>query len=117
MAKNLRAKSGSGYVAQKVDLGTSGSSGDVTLVSEMPVYLLEDTDSGDEATCMIIGCHIVVDVSVTGANNAGNSAVAVGNAIYDDSGTLNKDATNGTFVGYALETVSSGGTSTIKVAM
>lgn len=117
MAKNTRRVSGTGFVGYNVDLGTSGSSGDITLVSEMPVYLLEDTDSGNEASCEIIGCMRVVSYSVTGANNAGNSAVAVGDALYDDSGTINKDATNGTKIGYALGTVSSGGTDTIDVAL
>lgn len=117
MAKNSRRVSGSGFVRYDLDLGGSASSGDVTSISEMPVYALEDTDSGNNATCEILGCMRVINATVAGADGAGNSAVAVGDALYDDSGTINKDASNGVKIGYALGTVSSGGTGAIDIAL
>lgn len=117
MAKNTRRVSGEGFVRYTLDVGASGSSGDVTLIGAMPVYLLEDTNASDEATCEIIGCMRVVNATAAGADGSGNSAIAVGDALYDDSGTINKDDANGVKIGYALGTVSSGGTGAIDIAL
>ena len=56
-------------------------------------------------------------MSVTGADGSGDAAVSVGAVIYDDSGTLNVDSTNGTEFGVALEAVASGATATINVRL
>jgi len=61
----------------------------------------------------------VVSVSVKGVDGGGNSAVAVGDKIYyvdADTPKLSKKNT-GAFFGYALGTVSSGGTGTINVLL
>jgi len=58
----------------------------------------------------------VYDLSVKGHDGSSNSAVAVGQCLYGNNSQayLDKD-TSKTFVGIALETVSSGSTSTIMV--
>lgn len=117
MAKNSRRVSGSGYVGYKLDFGGAKTSGSVELISVMPVYLVEDTDSGNDAVAEIIGCHRVISAAVTGADGVGNSAVAIGNRLYKDGTEINKDVTNGTFIGYALGVVSSGATTTIDIAL
>lgn len=57
-------------------------------------------------------------LSVKGENNAGNSAVAVGDILYYEAGQtppVNKDNVAGVRFGYALGTVGSGATATILV--
>lgn len=59
----------------------------------------------------------IFDLSVKGVNGSGNSAVAVGEKLYyvdADTPKISKKTT-GTFIGYALEAVSSGATDTINV--
>lgn len=116
MATNIK-RDRSSDVRVELTVGASKSAGAVEIISEMPVLLLEDSDSDNKATCVIPGCGITAELSVVGANNAGNSAVAVGDKIYNDSGTYNKDATNGVLIGFALGTVGSGATATIEVAL
>jgi hypothetical protein len=101
----------------ELTVGASQSAGEVIFLNDMPVFLLEDSDSDNKATVELIGVSLVVDLSVVGADGAGNSTVAVGDAIYKDGAEYNKDATNGTIIGYALETVTSGATATIMVAL
>lgn len=117
MAKNSRYVSGSGYVRRFLAVTASLASGAIDLISQMPVYALTAADSNNQATVEIIGCHRVVELTVAGANAGGNSAVAVGDRLYKDGADINKDATNGTFIGYALETVGSGSTGAIDVAL
>lgn len=93
----------------------SGSvSGDPVVVGSLPAVCLTDRDSDGNAECAIEG---VFDIAVTGANNAGNVAVAVGDKLYKDGTEINKDSTNGTEFGIALEAVTSGSTSTINVRL
>lgn len=105
------------WVRVELTVGASKSSGAVEFLNAMPVFLLEDSDSDNKATVELIGCATVVDLSVVGEDGSGNSAVAVGEKIFKDGSAYNKDATNGTFIGYALEAVTSGSTSTIQVAL
>lgn len=77
--------------------------------------LLTDADGDDNAWVDFAGDHIAYDLSVTGADDMGNAAVAVGDVIYNDGGTLNVDAANGVEYGIALEAVTSGATATIGV--
>lgn len=100
-----------------IDFGASVSSGDVEFLNDLGFLVLEDSDSNDVATAELIGIQTVVDLSVTGEDDAGNSAVSVGETIYKDGTAYNKDAVNGTKVGYALEAVGSGSTATIQVAL
>lgn len=104
-------------VRVELTVGASKSSGDIEFLNDMPVFLLEDSDSSNLATVEIIGCGLVVDLSVVGADGAGNVAVAVGDKIFKDGSAYNKDSINGQFIGYALETVTSGSTTTIQVAL
>jgi hypothetical protein len=94
-------------------------SGDPVRFGELTGIALTDEGEGGNAateTSVYFGA-CVVDVSVKGVDGSGNSAVAVGDAIYyvdADTPKLSKKA-SGYFFGYALETVSSGATATINV--
>jgi len=116
MATNVRYDKRSG-VRLELTVGASQTSGSVILINDMPVFLLEDSDEADKATVELIGVSLVVELPVTGADGAGNAAVAVGHAIYKDGTAYNRDATNGKPIGYALGTVVSGATTTIQVAL
>lgn len=116
MATNIRHETGAA-VRMQLAVGASQTSGSVIHLNDMPVLLLEASDSDDNAVCELIGVTTVVDLSVIGANGAGNVAVAVGDVIFKDGAAYNKDATNGRPIGYALEAVTSGSTSTIKVGL
>ena len=98
----------------KLPVSAGGVSGDPELVGDLAAVLLQDSDDSDEAVCALEG---VFELSVTGADNAGDVAVSIGDKIYMDGGTLNKDGTDGTLFGYALDTVGSGSTATIPVKL
>lgn len=67
----------------------------------------------------VIARRGIYNLSVKGENNAGNVAVAIGDALYYEDAatpTLNKDNVAGAVLfGYALGAVSSGATATIPV--
>ncbi len=94
---------------------TTVKAGDPVLVGQKPGIALtngDDTVSNKgKATVKFDG---VGSFAVKGETTT-NAAVAVGDIIYYDSGVLNKDSSNGVRFGYALETVVSGATTTIKV--
>lgn len=90
----------------------SVSSGDHVVLGRLRGVALTDTDSNGNIQLARKG---IFTLSVTGANAGGNTAVSIGDIIYDDSGTLNVDSTNGTEFGVAMETVSSGATASIDV--
>ncbi|KAB2865096.1 MAG: hypothetical protein F9K46_04065 [Anaerolineae bacterium] len=115
MATNVVNDSGA-TIRKKMTVGASQVKNSVILLNEMPVFLLEDADSSNKATCVLPGT-MVVDLAVVGANGAGNIAVAVGHRIYKDGTEYNRDSTNGTLFGYALGAVNSGATTTIPVLM
>lgn len=104
-------------VTLELAVGASKSAGDVLQLNDMPVFLLNDSDSDNLATCVLLGVSTVVELTVTGEDGSGNSAVAVGEAIYIDGSAYNKDNANGAFIGYALETVTSGASTAIDVAL
>lgn len=99
---------------------TTPVSGDPVRYGEMTGIALTDEGGGGNTateTTVEFG-QVIVDVSVKGVNNGGNSAVAVGDKIYYvDANTppLAKITTSGYFFGYALEAVTSGATATINV--
>lgn len=97
-------------------VGASQTKGNVILLNQMPVFLLEDSDSSNKALCVLPGT-IIVELAVTGADAAGNAAVAIGHRLYKDGTEVNRDATNGTLFGYALGVVASGATTVIQVLM
>jgi hypothetical protein len=91
-------------------------SGDVVVVGAALTGLaITDRDSTGYATVRI-ACPYTFTTTVTGADNAGNSAVAIGDRLYKDGAEVNKDATNGKLCGLALGVVSSGGSAVIEVA-
>jgi hypothetical protein len=116
MATNVRYDKRAG-VQLELTVGASQTGGEVIFLNDMPVFLLEDSDSDNKATVQLIGVSLVVDLSVHGADGTGDVAVQVGHAIYKDGTEYNRDSTNGTIIGYALEVVSSGATTTIKVGL
>lgn len=114
MADNLIQKEGK-YLRVAVSAGVE--SGDITLLgSKFPVVALTDRDTAGYAT-VDVG-PAVYDLSAVAKDADGNSAIAVWDRLYWDTGqspdALSKDSTK-IFFGYALETVDSGETATINV--
>jgi len=91
-------------------------SGDPVCVGQIPGVCLIDRDASGKATITRVGAHLL---SVKGIDGVGNSAVAVGDILYlteADTPKISKKATGVRF-GYADETVTSGGTATIRVIL
>ena len=111
MAKNFVQK---GKVLT-LNVGTDVSSGDPVAKGEIVGVALTDADSNGNAQVMTEG---VFKLSVTAKSWDGSAyvdeAIAVGDAIYYDGGTLNK-RDDKTLFGYALEAVAAGATATIPV--
>lgn len=91
-------------------------SGDPGAVGQIPFVCLTDEDSSGFASVDTAGVYAL---SVVGTNDAGNSAVAVGDILYWDNAEeqINKEATGGILFGYALGTVGAGATATINVRL
>lgn len=99
--------------------GTGGAlnSGDPIPVGEITGVCAVDIANGSQGAVHIKG---VFDLKVEAVDNAGNSAVAIGDKLYYDSAAtikINKDVTNGVFFGYALEAISAGENDTINVLL
>lgn len=94
--------------------GSGKVSGDPVIVGNIPAVCITDVDANNQCACRVNG---VFSLSVTGADNAGNAAVAEGDIVYMDSGVLNVDNVAGVKFGYALAAVSSGATTTINVLL
>lgn len=112
MAKNRVAPHGKQLV---LPVPSGRVSGDPVVVGQLPGVCLTDRDANGNATVQMDG---VFTLSVKGENNAGNSAVAIGDILYYETGQtppVNKDNVAGVRFGYALEVVSSGATTSIKV--
>lgn len=94
------------------------ASGDPVLVGQMPGVALTDERADGTTSVDFEG---VFDLAVEGKDAANaNTAVAVGDILFYDSVNtvkLNKDQTNGVRFGYALEAITSGATSTIRVRL
>lgn len=97
-----------------LNVGASKVSGDAVVVGNIAGVCVTDADDDGYA---VIDRSGVYRLSVKGADNSGNKAVSVGDIIYMDSGTLNKDATDGIRFGYAYGTVNSGATTEIDVIL
>lgn len=94
---------------------TTPASGDPCVCGQIPGVALINKDTTDSKTT--IARDGAFSLSVKGVDGGGNSAVAVGDAIYyvtADTPKLSKKAT-GVFFGYALGAVGSGATATITV--
>lgn len=115
--KNSSFVSGEGFVKLQLAVTASGSSGDIDLISEMLVVLVEDANSSDLATAEIIGCKRVIKVAVHGEDGSGDTAVAIGDTVYWDTDEVNADDTNGVKLGFALAAVVSGATTSIDIAL
>ena len=91
------------------------ASGDPVLFGQRPGVALTDERTDGETTVKFSGSYLL---SVEGANNAGNTAVAAGDILYYDAAAtvkINKDNTNGVRFGYAGAEVASGATAIIEV--
>lgn len=93
-------------------------SGDVFLVNTRGVIVaFAQTDRDAAGYCSAtINAAFVEKLPVTAVDNSGNSAVAIGDLLYLDSTTVNKDSTAGVCFGLALEAITAGATANIWVA-
>ena len=98
-----------------VAVASTVESGDPVAIGQMTAVALTDYDATTgEASVDFVG---VWNLSVKAINGDGNSAVALGDALYyvdGDTPPLSKKNT-GVFFGYALEAITSGATATIMV--
>jgi predicted RecA/RadA family phage recombinase len=96
--------------------GAGVVSGDPVVVGQLTGVALSDVDASNNTNVDTEG---VYDLSVKAIDAGGNSAVAIGDAIYHvdaDTPKLSKKAT-GVLFGYALEAVGAGATATINVKL
>lgn len=92
-------------------------SGDQAVVGSLHGVVNNDASASTDK--VILSTRGVFTLPVEAKDDAGNSAVAVGDKLYIDSAAaakINKDATKEPY-GIALETVTSGSTATIKVKL
>ena len=110
MATNMIMAEGS-----NIELAIAGrTSGYPVIKGHLTGVATTDTDSAGNVSVRTKG---VFDLSVSGTNDAGNSAVVVGDALYIAADYTLSKKQSGTFFGYALETVNAGATSTINVLL
>lgn len=112
MAQNRVFESGK-YLS--VAVASTVVSGDPVLVGSMCGIATTDYNAATGKASVDFGG--VYDLSVNAVNNAGNSAVAIGDPIYyvaGDTPVLSKKQT-GVLFGFAMETITSGSTATINV--
>lgn len=102
-----------------IETAANAESGDPMVIGGyLPCVLLTDADS-DDSDKATVATEGIFDLSVEAVDGDGNSAVAVGDAIYYDSGddpVLTKKS-DGEFFGIALETLTTGTTGTINVLL
>lgn len=97
-------------------LTTGVSAGDPVCIGQLVGVAIVDIPNNGTGAVATEG---VYRLSVKAVDGAGNSAVAVGDALYyvdADAPKLSKKAT-GVLYGYALETIAAGATATIKVKL
>lgn len=95
---------------------TTAQSGDPVLVGQLPGVALtkaDNTIASGTGKCTV-QTDGVFRIAVKGETTV-NAAVAAGDILYYDGGVINRDNTNGVRFGYALDPVSSGATTTIRV--
>lgn len=118
MATNIVFDPGNQLSVVCTDPTTPASGDPVRYGNLCGVALTDESDAGNATgyTSVHFG-PFVADLSVKGVDDSGNSAVAVGDAIFyvdADTPKLSKKQ-SGYFFGFALETVGSGSTDTILV--
>ncbi|MCX6024013.1 MAG: DUF2190 family protein [Chloroflexi bacterium] len=118
MATNLKVRDGYHLSVACSDPATPASGDPVRFGSLTGVAITAESEGGNATgnTSVDFGPS-VWNLSVKGANDSGNSAVAVGDAIFyvdADTPKLSKKS-SGYFFGFALEAVNSGSTTTIQV--
>lgn len=100
---------------------TTPASGDPVLIGQIPAIALTDEGAGgNAATHTSVQTDGVWNLLAEGVTGGGNSAIAVGDILYYDAAAtikINKDVTNGVRYGYALDTVSSAASGTIRVKL
>lgn len=118
MATNLHMNDGR-YLTGAATAPAAPVSGDPVLLGQIPgVALTDEAEGGNAAGECTIDTGGVYLLSVEAVNNAGNSAVAIGDILYYEAGQappVNKDNVAGVRFGYALGTVGAGLTATIAV--
>lgn len=96
------------------------ASGDPVLVGQIPgVALTDESAGGNPSGATTVCMEGVFALPVKGIDKDGNSAVAVGDILYYATGDTPKISKKQTAVrfGYALETVSTSATATIRVKL
>src|SRR5512139_3825302 len=99
MAKNIHYQSGDGGIARRLTVPSTVVSGDLVELNDLHGLAITSYSAEDgKADVLLPGIMAIADVPVHAANNAGNSAVAIGEKLYYDAGEtpdeINKDATN-----------------------
>ena len=117
MATNIRKEPGYTFSVICADPTTPASGGPVRFGAFTGIALTDESAGGNESgyTSVYFGpCEVSVSVKGT---DGGNSAVAVGDTLFYVDGATPKisKTASGYFFGFALETVGSGSTATIKV--
>jgi len=100
-----------------LNVGVGVKSGDPIAVGQITGVATIDADAAGYAT--VDTGNVVYDLSVKAIDAGGNSAVAIGDAIYyvtADNPKLSKKNT-GVLFGHALEIIAAGGTDTINVKL
>lgn len=92
----------------------SKASGDAAVKGQIAGVCLTGTDAAGNVALATCG---VFWLPVFGQGSGAPQPIAIGDIVYWDINLLNKDATNGIFFGYALDPVTSGATTTIRVSV
>lgn len=119
MASNITRQPGLNLSVVVTDPTTPASGDPVRYGERTGIALTDEGEGGNSATeTTVYFGPFTGNFSVKGVDGSGNSAVAVGDAIYyvdADTPKLSKKA-SGYFFGFAMATVNSGSTATIEVA-
>jgi predicted RecA/RadA family phage recombinase len=116
MAKNITF-GGTNRTTAVVTSPANPVSGDAVVIGQIPGVATNNKDADGETVVALGDGQTRADLSVTGIDGVGNSAVAIGDIIYfvaGDTPALSKKATGVRF-GYARQALTSGSTGTISV--
>jgi len=123
MAKNREFEKGTQLELVVSAVNGSGTSdlvksGDPGCIGSIPFVALTDEDANGKASCQTDG---VFNLAVLGHDGTAGAAIAAGDIVVWDNtgGTLEKTpgSANSVRFGYALDAVSSGATTTIRVKL